>query len=178
MHLVAFGKRRVNSQLGEFQMKDCDDCGEKTARMFTLAADAKGEIVRDEAGQPKWNQSNATGTLAATARSSDRASVNVNCRTTPTNTSGRKSCSDTEVHQLPADYVFAQNETTTAWHSDIGSSNSVDISWDDFAEVFPGSGYNLPRRMIVTGHARSGHGYGERGHTDATVTCRFFRRAT
>jgi hypothetical protein len=158
-------------------MRECDDCGEKKVRHYTLATDSKGNIVRDEGGAPKWVQSgSAANKGVAEFESNNTASVNVNCRTTPTDTSGRKTCNDTEVHQLPPDYVFAQNEATTAWHSDIGSSNSVDISWEDFAEIAPGSGYMLPRRMIVNGHARSGHGYGERGHTDATVTCRFFRR--
>jgi hypothetical protein len=157
-------------------MKECDDCGDMKVRHFTLSIDSKGNIVRDENGAPNWIQAESTGKKGVTAFASDSASVNVNCRTTPTDHTGRKSCSDTEVHQLPADYVFAQNEPITAWHSDIGSSNSVDISWDDFAEISPGTGYFLPRRLIVTGRARSGGGLGERGHTNATVTCRFFRR--
>lgn len=159
-------------------MRECDDCGENKIRQYTLTTDSNGNIARDESGAAKWVQSDGVSNNAAATRASDRASVNVRCRTTSTDHTGRKSCSDTEVHQLPADYVFAQNEATTAWHSDIGSSNTVNISWDDFAEIAPGTGYTLPRKMIVVGHARSGHGYGERGHTDATVTCRFFRRVT
>lgn len=156
-------------------MSDCSDCGEGKVRHFSLTTDAAGNIALDEHGNAKWTQAAVAALPLAAAASV--ATVNVNCRTTPTNHQGRKSCSDTEVHQLPPEYVFAQNEASTAWHSDIGSSNSVDISWDDYAEIAPGTGYKLPRKMIVTGRARSGHGMGERGHTDATVTCRFLRRA-
>lgn len=162
-------------------MKDTECCdGEKRVRVHTLAVDAKGNVVRDADGAPKWiTDSNAeTESANADFESNDRASVVVECRTTPTNTSGRKSCNDEEVHRLPTEYVFAENEAVTTWHSDIGSSNHVDISFEDRAEVVPGSGYKLAQTMRVHAHARSGHGMGERGHTSATVSCRFFRRTT
>lgn len=162
-------------------MKDencCDDT--KPARVLTLELDAKGNVVRDAKGIAKWIQegSSETESTSSELESNDRAVVTVECRTTPTTTSGRKSCNDEEVHRLPTEYVFAENEAVTTWHSDIGSSNHVDVSFHDRAEVFPGSGFKLAQTMRVKAHARSGHGMGERGHTSATVSCRFFRRIT
>lgn len=155
---------------------EVSECCPNETRVVTLEVDDRGEIVRGPDGAPKRFVEEEGGGDAGPDAASNMAEVVVNCRTTPTNTSGRKSCGDTEVHQLPADYVFAQNEAETIWHSDIGSSNWVRIEWEDLAEIVPGSGYRLPRRMKVVAHARSGHGYGERGHTHATVRCRFFRR--
>jgi hypothetical protein len=144
----------------------CDSCNETH---WTL------ELNRD--GKSKWVKSEApTERKEPEVRRvrGEEAEVNVNCRTTPTNTSGRKTCGDDEVHHLPAGWVFAENEVRTVWHSDIGSSNTVNVTWEDYVEVIPNSGYRLPRTMRVHGHARSGGGFGERGHTNATVYCRYF----
>jgi hypothetical protein len=160
--------------------KEVDKSGHEgmgVTNYWTLKVNDKNELVMDEKKRPSWVKSKAPEKRPAPQvrmLAGSEAVVNVNCRTTPTDSSGRKTCNDDEVHTLPPGWVFAQNEVRTVWHSDIGSSNTVDVSWDDYVEIIPGSGYRLPRTMRVHGHARSGHGQGERGHTDATVYCRFF----
>ena len=146
-------------------------------RSFTLRVDGKSDLVRDAKGGVQWVPAAARERPAPVVRrlSGDEAVVVVDCRTTPTSTSGRKTCGDDEVHTLPEGYVFVENEARTEWHSAIGSENRVDIAWEDRVEVIPGTGILQARTMRVHGHARSGRGFGERGHTHATVRCRFVR---
>lgn len=169
------------NQEGQADSDDHETAGETT--YWTLKVNDQGEVSTDEKGVAQWVRMDPPEDKAAppevrNLEAAQEAVVNVNCRTTSTNTSGRKTCNDYEVHQLPPDYVFAQTEVRTVWHSDIGSSNYVNVSWEDRADISldSSSGYLLPRRMKVHGHARSGHGFGERGHTNATVHCRFFKR--
>jgi len=169
-----------NSGASDGHTSGDENTHEGVENYWTLKTDDNGKPIANSEGLPQWVRADPPKDEPSPPKvqvvvAAQEAVVNVSCRTTPTNTSGRKTCNDYEVHQLPPDYVFAENEKRTVWHSDIGSSNFVNVSFEDYVEVIPGSGYKLPRRMKVHGHARSGNGYGERGHTNATVYCRFFK---
>jgi hypothetical protein len=166
---------------------DCVDCDVDKIRYFKLQVSSDG-VATESAGRPgtaarsamkfEWVETKEAPPRPApiVAEAAVReAVVRVTCRTTPTNTSGRKSCNDEEVHTLPDGYVFVENDVRKHWHSDIGSSNTCSVTWDDRVEVIPGTGITQARTMRVKGHARSGHGYGERGHTDVTVRCKFVK---
>lgn len=105
------------------------------------------------------------------------AEVVVECRTTSTNEppfSGRKTCGDEEIHRLPDNHVFVENEVQKIEHSSIGDT-SVGITFLDRVEIVPGTGIMMARTMRVSAHARSPSESGARGHIHATVKCRFVR---
>lgn len=107
----------------------------------------------------------------------DEAEVNVDCTTNSTGEppgSGRKSCSDEDVHHLPENYVFVENEVKKKENSGNGE-RSVDVFFEDRVEILPGSGIMMAQSMRVIGKARSPSGQGERGWIHATVTCRFVK---
>jgi hypothetical protein len=157
--------------------ENCEGCEADRVRYFKLQV--KEGTGRQSEPAFEWVESKEAPQLPVPAvadlRAAREAVVRVRCRTTPTNHQGRKSCNDEEVHTLPDGYVFVENNVRKEWHSDIGSSNSCSITWLDRVEVIPGTGITQARTMKVKGHARSGHGYGERGHTDVTVRCKFVK---
>lgn len=156
----------------------CGCGGADCERYYTLEVDDNGDIVRGRDGEIQWvpvDRPQESPAPIVLPLAGNEAVVVCECRTTPTDYSGRKSCSDGEVHTLPAGHVFVENEKIEEWHSAIGSENSVNVSFEDRVEVVPGTGIRMARTMRVTCHARSGHGYGERGHTYVVVRCRFVK---
>lgn len=153
------------------QREDAEDCCE-SARFFNIKIDGDKFTLVEVDPFDDAQQKVAAATVRV-QRAANEVSVKVSCRTSPTNSSGRKSCSDSETHTLPGRYVFVKEKAEKHWHTDIGSENTVKITWSDYIEIIPGSGIELPQTMTVKGHARSGGGQGERGKTSCTVTCPF-----
>ncbi len=81
--------------------------------------------------------------------------------------------SDWTTFTVPAGHVIVQNEVKTVWKSRAGSENRVDIEFDDYVEIVPGTGIKQPRTIRVRSHARSPrHDRGARGWTKADVIFR------
>lgn len=159
---------------------DAPDCNKCPVRYYDYEAEDGGDLKRSDDGTPVAAQVEpfCPEPLRSTKLTGDVAVVSLSCRTNATNDplgSGRKSCSDSEVHRLPAGFVFVENEATVTHNSDTGSDHKVDIVWLDRVEVIPGTGIMMARTMEVSGSVRSGSGTGERGHLDATIKCRFVR---
>lgn len=155
-----------------------------TTMTFTTAAYAQEEAVissptkaaapavvfsaLDKASIPSHSNS-LMGDSVSDITESDAAggttTKHVSCRTSPTNTSGRKSCNDYASNTLPAGYYYDVNSKETRKTSDIGTSNWIRVTFHDYFEIPSVPGAYVPRTMRVRAHARSGHGYGERGYT-------------
>ena len=149
----------------------CEDC--HRIRYFELSA------TRDPDGTLQWVEVAPFVSPDPPVRpaTGDMATVVVECRTTSTNEppfSGRKTCSDSEIHRLPADHVFVENEVRKSIHSSIGDT-SVTVTFEDRVEIVPGTGIMMARTMRVSAHARSPSDTGARGHIHATVQCRFVK---
>jgi len=81
--------------------------------------------------------------------------------------------SDWTTFTAPAGYVIVEKEVQTAWKGRNGSENRVDVTFDDYVEIVPGTGIKQPRTVRIRSHARSPrHHHGARGWTKADVIVR------
>lgn len=159
----------------------CDACegGCHSIRHYDLSVQAGGPETDEAGGTTQWVEVEPFESPHVPARRlvGDVAEVVVECRTTSTNEppfSGRKTCDDEEIHRLPPDHVFVENEVQTIEHSSIGDT-SVSVAFLDRVEIVPGTGIMMARTMRVSAHARSPSDTGARGHIHATVKCRFVK---
>lgn len=92
-------------------------------------------------------------------------------------TGERKSCSSGwSIVTLPAGYVFIKDRVEKTCRSCAGSENDINVEFDNFVEVIPGTGIEQPRTMRASVHARSPRSCGGcRGWTKATVKCKYVK---
>lgn len=76
----------------------------------------------------------------------------------------------------PSGYVIVEKEVKIEYSSKAGSENRVDVEYDNWVEVVPGTGIKQPTKIRVRSHARSPkHKRGARGWTKATVIVRMVK---
>lgn len=100
-------------------------------------------------------------------------SIASECTTKETGLDGvRHSCnSDWSTNTAPEDHVINRDTVKVEWLSDAGSSNDVDIEYDDWVEIVAGTGLKFPRTIKVSVSARGPRGHASgRGWSKVKVT--------
>ncbi|MEY9091883.1 hypothetical protein [Paenibacillus sp. RC84] len=97
--------------------------------------------------------------------------VSAECTTEGNDASGRRRDCDSleDEYNTPDGYTLNDRDLKIS-QSYNGSDPNINLTWDNFIELVPGSGYKVPTTVRLSVHARSPRGHsGQRGWNKVTV---------
>ncbi|PFS24371.1 hypothetical protein COK46_01790 [Bacillus thuringiensis] len=94
------------------------------------------------------------------------------CTTDGNDASGRRKDCDSDISVVNAPDGFVLNDRDFEMQQTYnGTDPNVNLTWDDYVEIIPGSGLKYPTKVSLSVHARSPRGHnGQRGWNKVKIS--------